>query len=600
MWPISLTSLDLSNAMLGDDGISLDAMSRLTDLVSLDLAGNFLTFDHVSTSSPFASLVRLNLSENQIDTLAGVEAIFTPSVSASGSNGKGNDASRMRREIVYEGLEKPLKNLIESDRAMDATKRSTASDNVIRITVEGNRLTREEGERRAKILRKRNGCQTGNARAETSTASVDEYDVSVRSDSVMDVEVMEELSDELAEKLEEIQISPPDESPAAIDSSAIVTSDIVAASDNSDDELECDSPPPIIRPVLPIDPRLLAFFYSYYISATKQLPLRSLTLTALPDSVQDLAAFIDDDERPFISFSPPVSPTKRSDSPRKPTAASVLQGQEEEMESMILTPSAIDLSFNSIQLFPLCSIVVLNWTTTLRKLDLSNNRIFGIQRSTVLDDDWADIVMTGLRELNLRNNMIGDYIGFESLCLPGELEEGRGKMKTLEWIAKIGPNLVELDMGGNKLTTLDGLASLLLPSFLSSTSVRNGNVGVRKGLQSLRLAGNQIANLDGLALVAEMVRGKDTKGGQLLEEMGWRCDQIDLSGNAIARVRSIHFVLTSIRADNISFLILASSCIGSSTISAIDSCSRQSIQDSRTGDLGERGESTNGMVESSR
>lgn len=174
-----------------------------------------------------------------------------------------------------------------------------------------------------------------------------------------------------------------------------------------------------------------------------------------------------------------------------------------------LVIESIDLSRNQLALLPLRNIVAWNWSTGLRKLNFSQNKIAGV--------DWllvgSAVVLGGLVELNLSGNQLADTVS-----------SGDGKQSILETVDRLAPALEELDLSYNQLERTDMIRSLLLSSTDGS--------GRKRGVRKLKLNGNRISNLDGLLVVAEEM----SRIGRAVESIGWGCEVLDLSDNEIGRV----------------------------------------------------------------
>lgn len=157
------------------------------------------------------------------------------------------------------------------------------------------------------------------------------------------------------------------------------------------------------------------------------------------------------------------------------------------------TISSIDASRNALTVLPLGELAACTWSSTLRRLSFSRNRIAALTLSS------ASVQLPSLVELDLSSNRLSDS-------------------DLLHGIATTCPALENLDLTFNSLTALTGVAALLMPS--------RG-----RGLRSLKLGSNQLADLSALIEVALRVRGAE--GG------AWACDELDLRDNAIAKVASL-------------------------------------------------------------
>jgi hypothetical protein len=485
LWPRRLVKLDLSNVQLIEGGLSLSAISQLEDLEVLNLSYNSLTVQTSGTmsSQPFQSLKSFDLSENNIDSLAGLDWIFA-------SSSPGSIPSMDGRKFMYSGLPKSISNLIENSRLLaccdngsyDAKNLEGA---VLEIQLEGNRMESEEKRRRAIYLRMKNGdlpseIAQGELPVEEIRSIADLQERMVELDIPHSIEIEDSRPANISTSAATLT-SPPDTDPVLPSSSASL------------ETLSSNLQSPTMNP------QLLAFFSSHFSPSTKSLNLRSLQLSTLPSSIEDLS-----------SVQVGVARTKEGEEPT-------------------VVPTVIDLAKNEIGLLPLRSIICLNWSSRLRRLNLSFNQITGTQLMG-RDSEWKNIKLDSLLELDLGNNNLGNEIGLGRELKGDGVDSSSSTAGLFEFIAIVAPNLASLDLTFNRLTTLAGLSLLLLPSSTSSP---------RQGLRSLRLSGNRISEISGLVEVATLIKGKDTKSGKELVELGWRCDEIDLSANAIARVCSI-------------------------------------------------------------
>ena len=181
---------------------------------------------------------------------------------------------------------------------------------------------------------------------------------------------------------------------------------------------------------------------------------------------------------------------------------------------------SLDLSRNHLSLLPLHSIITWNWSG-IRKMNLSQNKISGI--------DWLfDGKLSGLVELNLSGNSLGDEV---------EMESGGEKGSIFDGLSILAPALEELDLSYNDLTFTSSINSLLLT---------NGRTKRKKGLRTLKLNGNRIGNLEGLVEAATSIKDMGMRA------VGWECEVLDLSDNEIGRVRLSLLLVESDDTDDVS------------------------------------------------
>lgn len=181
-----------------------------------------------------------------------------------------------------------------------------------------------------------------------------------------------------------------------------------------------------------------------------------------------------------------------------------------------------------VQTLPLPLILVQPFAKTLTHLILSNRRAdpsfvvpetFFASLSKDLEME-AEPYFPFLEELRLDGCSLGDVI---NVATPANTR----KEPLFNLIDYLFPTLAVLDLCENRLTHLNGINGLLIPSN------RNSLLGPRrKGLKSLRLRGNKLADLTGLEDMAAIVR----KEGKV---EGWRLEELDLRENEIAKLTPI-------------------------------------------------------------
>jgi hypothetical protein len=162
---------------------------------------------------------------------------------------------------------------------------------------------------------------------------------------------------------------------------------------------------------------------------------------------------------------------------------------------------------------PLPTILAQTFANSIRVLILSNRRM---ENSVVLPSSGLKTpILPHLEELRLDNCNLTSQVPTSSEAN----STSASKESLLDLIASLFPTLSVLDLSYNGLTTLAGIANLMIPDPEKK----------RKGLSALRLRGNRLASLDALEELA--TKWKDAGG---VEE--WRGEEIDLRDNEIGRV----------------------------------------------------------------
>ncbi|GAA5916617.1 uncharacterized protein JCM6883_007138 [Sporobolomyces salmoneus] len=168
--------------------------------------------------------------------------------------------------------------------------------------------------------------------------------------------------------------------------------------------------------------------------------------------------------------------------------------------SYMPVPTSLDLSRNVLTCLPLASIESWNWSTSLRTLTITHNRL-----SSLLDSKAGSTLtpLSVLTTLDLSNNHLTSTSDKPLLSL----------------LHNLCPSLRTLSLSYNRLTTLEGIDSLLLPDAS----------GARPTLRILNLNGNKISDTTALCQVGEKIR--DTG------ETKWSLEELDLRDNEIARLQ---------------------------------------------------------------
>ncbi|ORY84666.1 hypothetical protein BCR35DRAFT_302978 [Leucosporidium creatinivorum] len=192
--------------------------------------------------------------------------------------------------------------------------------------------------------------------------------------------------------------------------------------------------------------------------------------------------------------------------------------------STLRSIASIDLSLNQLEAVPLMALQTWTWAKGLVKLDLRRNRIRGMDFGA-LRGGGEEALLPNLKTLDLSWNQLESTT--TTLLGSSDTNDLVGApTSTLALLAALAPSLTSLDLSHNRLTTLQGISSLVQPSHSSS------------GVRTLLLKGNKIEDLEELCEVAREL-GEDGKSG-------WTTGELDLSDNEIARLPPIlgHLPLT--------------------------------------------------------
>ncbi|GAA5862397.1 hypothetical protein JCM3774_002503 [Rhodotorula dairenensis] len=210
--------------------------------------------------------------------------------------------------------------------------------------------------------------------------------------------------------------------------------------------------------------------------------------------------------------------------PRRSRPVSSAYHQEDELAPV----THVNLSHNQLTTMP-CAVLH-EWRSTrlLRVLDLSKNRLAGLDlvRSSALPAFPAAAAGSGeplfpvLEVLDLSNNHLPSQVA-------GEEGGGGGvPVPLLAALASLAPALSELRLRQNRLTDLSGIADLVTGSSSSSSSSSLGPDCQKRRMRRLRildLGENRIADLEALCAAAASSSASSS----------WRCDELDLSMNEI-------------------------------------------------------------------
>ncbi|GAA5892343.1 hypothetical protein JCM6882_003643 [Rhodosporidiobolus microsporus] len=195
--------------------------------------------------------------------------------------------------------------------------------------------------------------------------------------------------------------------------------------------------------------------------------------------------------------------------------------------SSLAPPSSVDLARNAFPAVPLRGLEVWGWNLALKSLCLSRNRVAALE---VLGSSAAGATsfFPHLETLDLSHNWLPSTVSS-----PFPAEDGT-TIPLFDALARLAPALVTLNLHHNRLTTLDGIATLVLPpppsssSSSSASSSPPGGVGVKH----LNLSENKVADVEGLVEAAKgyaALRGAAERGR-------WRLEDLDLSSNDIAKL----------------------------------------------------------------
>ncbi|PPR04904.1 hypothetical protein CVT24_007148 [Panaeolus cyanescens] len=172
---------------------------------------------------------------------------------------------------------------------------------------------------------------------------------------------------------------------------------------------------------------------------------------------------------------------------------------------------------------PLSVIVALPFASTLRVLNLSNRRM---DKSFCLPSHSDSVTgfLPVLEELDLEGCNLGDlvqvYEASESVSGSNTPPRRRSEM-VIPTLTRLFPSLRTLNLSYNNLSNASMTSEALTALILVSPN--------RRGLRHLRLRGNKITELDGLASLAEAFRGNR-------DNQAWKMEEIDVRDNEIGRL----------------------------------------------------------------
>lgn len=439
----------------------------------------------------FPRLRTLDLARNEIDSLESIEKAVN---------------ARVRRPIEWKGLPKPIANLVKAATTASLKLPATKDDGVppplaIEVSVAENALGLEQARRRAFFP------PSSTPSTVSPTNSNDHVPLSASKSGkqkavekeAWEIEMESGLATEGARRRARIEAarraSEMEEAPQVVLSMSAteveaISGDLGELKLNEEEsgvpgtEEVFTPPPPVVS--VPLSPSTPLPSSPAPLSSSSSVPHEAtVEPSADPADPNDPAVLLIASS--FHSLSGALSLSRRSlaslPTPSQGTAP-------------FLPASRVDLSYNTLDMLPLAALVTWNWTSSLRSLNLSQNQLVTLD---LLSGPLP--VFAHLSDLNLSSNRLQSQISSSA--------------SLLSLLATIAPNLETLDLSWNGLTTTQGIVDLLIPA-----------AGL--GLRRLNLKGNKINDLEGLCETAKR-ENKRT----------WRCEEVDLSDNEIARVR--HF-----------------------------------------------------------
>ncbi|BGP42614.1 hypothetical protein JCM10449v2_006626 [Rhodotorula kratochvilovae] len=178
-------------------------------------------------------------------------------------------------------------------------------------------------------------------------------------------------------------------------------------------------------------------------------------------------------------------------------------------------PSHADLSRNAFSSVPLPALTAWGWAASLRVLNLSNNRLAALEVLAAAPASGSAL-FPALDALDLSSNFLPSHVVPPSASPPLPAAAEDGTVPLLAALAALCPALSTLSLRGNRLTSLAGVDTLLLPA---------GSDASARGVRRLELAENRLRGVEELVAVAERIEA-GARGA-------WRCEELDLSMNDI-------------------------------------------------------------------
>jgi Leucine-rich repeat (LRR) protein len=250
-------------------------------------------------------------------------------------------------------------------------------------------------------------------------------------------------------------------------------------------------------------------------------------LSALPVDIKSRQSTLpaaDPSDPAFVLVSSAINPSTRTVNLSSRSLSSLPGLSTGSPPTHFSVPSHLDLSRNTLAFLPLASIDSWNWTSTLRTLTVTHNRL------SALTDPQSSISFSpllSLTALDLSNN---------HLCSTSTSSSSKPLLTHLD---ELFPSLRSLTLSYNRLTSLEGIESLLLPS---SNDDEDKSYSPPR-LKTLYLNGNKISDTSALCRVAEKmgamgggIQGKSVVGNKITNDHRWSLEELDLRDNEIARV----------------------------------------------------------------
>lgn len=469
-WPPRLEVLELSkNAFMGP--LPADVFGKLEYLSSLDLSGN--QFAERIFSLPggsgketfFPSLISLDLSANAIDSLGMIEDFFA--------------VGCRRKRIDWKGLSASISAYIR-----DPEDGWGDTVGALEIKVADNML-RDEARRRRDLQKNGPGGMkesNANGNGHREIPGVKETDVK---------EVVGQKATPVVKEAWELEA----------EAGLLTEGGRRRAKLEEARKIQGDSAPKVIVPDAPF--------------ATESPTVGSQLPSATSDDAGPAAPLdsptLSDPAYDFIKDFLDKTADTCSLSNRK--IASIPRPQQ---PSSTIQPSSLDLSKNLFTSLPIETLSAWGWTSCLRKLNLSQNRIAAVELMEFASER-PSIVFESLEDLNLASNGLTEV---------ANLANGQ-KVPLFQLLSGLAPNMKTLDLTYNLLVKLDEVKRVLVPALIYQDPGRIG-------LKNLKVVGNRLEDLEGLAEVGDLVKAAANEDSEKIT--GWVCTEIDVRDNAIGRV----------------------------------------------------------------
>lgn len=550
--PPRLTVLDLSDTGLRETSLPLRVLGRLRELVTLDLAGCAVgdglfadagdllgqqesrrstpppTSNPFRSASPppqqqppvFPSLRTLSLARNSIDTLATLESFLL---------------AHVRRPFAYVGLDKPIDNLIHAEAVLRKEKGQKLPweldgepKDELKLDVRDNMMRNERERRRARFPR--SGESPTRTPSPPPVVVFHDMHSGEETEAAREMEQWEiaaasGLATEGGRRRARAELARREREAAELGAG-------VARLDLGQEEEEASTTlPEQLESPLPVPAE-----------AVDAPPASNGNAGAPNDSPPSSPPAADDASSPsstpsglVVSAPPSPPPTASPDDPAVVLIQSNLNSSSGALKlasrslSSLSTPTtgapppsfrevtSADLSLNAFPSLPLAALATWTWTTSLVHLNLSRNKISSVE----LGELEVGGLFPSLRTLDLSWNALESRVSLLSSATTSTTST-----PILSLLATLVPSLETLNLEHNRLTTLEGIAELVLAS---------GESG-KGGVKQLRLRGNKIADVEDLC---EVARGLESEGvgGERREKGRWKCEMLDLAENELSRVR---------------------------------------------------------------